>query len=271
MVAPNAAKPAPRKIAPTNLALLHEQIGEVRQKDDKDYHDGAQVIRWLNHVLLEENWSQRVVDHGRDEESDELWALVEFIGTIYVEDDDHLLQAFTVTKQDFGAQKIERLRSNGLPRSIGDARKAAVTDGLKRCARLLGIGLYLWDKPSEWELPHERDDEAEAQRARQLAGSRPAAAPERPRMAPAAQKTPRPVDGPSRQSSGQADPVAVLQPGQRAALENRYDQLTCEVQELDVQASWVGTHHSKWTDPQLQRYVALLEKFIDQSQHRGAA
>lgn len=267
-----ATKPAPRRVTVTDLVLLREQLGEIRQKDGKDYHDGAQVIRWLNHVILEENWSVRVVDHGRDEESDEIWVLVELTCTLYLEDDDGVTVPFTVTKQDFGAQKIERLRTNGLPRSIGDTRKAALTDGLKRCARLLGIGLYLWDKPSEWELPHERDEEAEAQRGRQMAANRAQEAPGAPQERPVPQNTTRPAAAAPRAVARQQE---TLPPSERAALENRYDALTVSCNDLGAsRASWIGTHHSKWTDAQLPRYVDLLEKFIEQakqSQHRGAA
>jgi hypothetical protein len=152
MVTPTTAEAAAaRRQAPTDFGRLRQRIGEVRQVDGRDYHDGAQVIRWLNHTLLEGNWSQRIIDHGRDGDH-ELWVLVELTAILWTEDDDGVLTPQTVVMQEFGSHKIEFRRGTQVPTSIGNNRKAAVTDGLKRCARLLGIGLYLWDHEDMWEL-----------------------------------------------------------------------------------------------------------------------
>ncbi len=56
------------------------------------------------------------------------------------------LDGRTVTRQQFGSQKIKRSRSSGTPLDIGFDLKGAATDALKKCASLIGVGLYLWKK-----------------------------------------------------------------------------------------------------------------------------
>ena len=51
-----------------------------------------------------------------------------------------------MTRQQFGSQKIKRSRSSGTPLDIGFDLKGASTDALKKCASLIGVGLYLWKK-----------------------------------------------------------------------------------------------------------------------------
>ena len=48
-----------------------------------------------------------------------------------------------VVRQQFGSQKIRRSRSSGAPLDLGFDLKGASTDALKKCASLLGVGLYL--------------------------------------------------------------------------------------------------------------------------------
>jgi hypothetical protein len=48
-----------------------------------------------------------------------------------------------VTRQQFGSQKIKRSRSSGAPLDLGFDLKGAATDAMKKCASLLGVGLYL--------------------------------------------------------------------------------------------------------------------------------
>jgi hypothetical protein len=47
----------------------------------------------------------------------------------------------------FGSQKIKRSRSTGAPLDLGFDLKGAATDAMKKCASLLGVGLYLSRKP----------------------------------------------------------------------------------------------------------------------------
>ena len=46
----------------------------------------------------------------------------------------------TVTRQQFGSQKVKRSRSSGTPLDIGFDLKGAATDALKKCASLVGVG-----------------------------------------------------------------------------------------------------------------------------------
>ena len=55
------------------------------------------------------------------------------------------LTAAGVSKCEFGGSAITRRKESGEPISIADDAKAAATDCLKRCARLFGVGLDLYD------------------------------------------------------------------------------------------------------------------------------
>jgi hypothetical protein len=88
-------------------------------------------------VLGVAGWSFVIKEHGINAEADECWALGEitanFGGTM-------------VVRQQFGSQKVKRSRSSGNPLDIGFDLKGAATDALKKCASLLGVGLYLSKK-----------------------------------------------------------------------------------------------------------------------------
>ncbi len=107
---------------------------DVRGGIELEYLTGEQVISRLNEVLGVAGWSFKVLEHGFHAESDEAWALGEitanFGGTL-------------VTRQQFGSQKVKRSRGSGTPLDIGFDLKGATTDSLKKCASLLGVGLYL--------------------------------------------------------------------------------------------------------------------------------
>jgi hypothetical protein len=53
------------------------------------------------------------------------------------------IEGKTVTRQQFGSQKIKRSRSTGVPLDLGFDLKGASTDAMKKCASWLGVGLYL--------------------------------------------------------------------------------------------------------------------------------
>lgn len=108
-----------------------------------EYIDGEQATTRLNETLGFLNWSFRVVEHGIHAEADECWTLGELTVTI----GDR-----TVTRQQFGSNKIKRSRSSGTPLDIGFDLKAAGTDALKKCASLIGVALYLYEK----EAPTDR-------------------------------------------------------------------------------------------------------------------
>lgn len=75
-----------------------------------------------------------MVRHDVNSEADEAWALGELVVDIGER---------TVVRQQFGSQKIRRGRSTGVPLDLGFDLKGASTDALKKCASLLGVGLYL--------------------------------------------------------------------------------------------------------------------------------
>ena len=82
------------------------------------------------------------------------------------------LTADGITNVNFGCSSITR-DGAGFPVSIGDDLKAASSDAIKRCARLLGCPLDLHthaDRGNE-AAPHQRSQAAAAERltARQLA------------------------------------------------------------------------------------------------------
>lgn len=102
-----------------------------------DYVTGEQVATRLNETLGFLGWSFRIVEHGILAEADECWALGEL--TVHIDER-------TVTRQQFGSQKIKRSRSSGTPLDIGFDLKGAGTDAMKKCASLIGVALYLSHK-----------------------------------------------------------------------------------------------------------------------------
>lgn len=98
------------------------------------YVTGEQVTRRLNEVLGVGGWSFRVLKHDINVEADEAWCLGELIADV---------NGKLITRQQFGSQKLKRSRSTGVPLDIGFDLKGAATDAMKKCASLLGVGLYL--------------------------------------------------------------------------------------------------------------------------------
>jgi hypothetical protein len=110
---------------------------DLRGGVELEYITGEQATTRLYVTLGFLNWSFRIVEHGIHAEADECWAL----GEITV-----MLEGRTVTRQQFGSQKIKRSRASGTPLDIGFDLKGAATDALKKCASLIGVALYLWKK-----------------------------------------------------------------------------------------------------------------------------
>lgn len=92
------------------------------------YIKGGAIIARLNEAF-DGNWSFDVIEHKILE--DEIIVLGK-------------LTAEGISKTQFGNSRITRNRDNGEIVSIGDDLKAAATDSLKKCATLLGVGLYLY-------------------------------------------------------------------------------------------------------------------------------
>jgi hypothetical protein len=109
-------------------------FSDVRGGVQVTFISGEQVVRRLNEVLGVSGWSFRILRHDISAEADEVWALGELVADV----DGKL-----VTRQQFGSQKIRRSRSSGAPLDLGFDLKGASTDAMKKCASLLGVGLYL--------------------------------------------------------------------------------------------------------------------------------
>lgn len=122
-----------RKLAEPFDVTFRDTRGGV----ELEYITGEQCVSRLNEVLGVAGWSFVVKEHGLNQEADEVWVLGEltanFGGTL-------------VTRQQFGSQKVKRSRATGTPIDIGFDMKGAATDALKKCAMLLGVGLYLSKK-----------------------------------------------------------------------------------------------------------------------------
>lgn len=110
------------------------------------YITGEQCATRLNTVLQPWNWSFKVKEHGIHHEADECWSLGELTATFVVDGERH-----TVTREQFGSQKIKRSRATGTPLDIGFDLKGAATDAMKKCATLIGVGLYLSEKDNPRE------------------------------------------------------------------------------------------------------------------------
>jgi hypothetical protein len=118
-------------------APFDETFQDTRGGATFTYITGEQCATRLNEVLGFLNWTFRITDHGIHAEADECWALGELTVTFGER---------VVTRQQFGSQKVKRSRSSGTPLDIGFDLKGAGTDAMKKCASLIGVGLYLSHK-----------------------------------------------------------------------------------------------------------------------------
>ena len=132
-----ANNPVPQGVYDLLAAPFDKTFRDNRGGVDLEYITGFQVTDRLNRVLGVDKWSFRVLEHGFDKEADEFWALGEITAEI---------NGTTVTRAQFGSQKVKRSRSTGAPLDIGFDKKGAGTDAMKKCASLLGVGLYLSEK-----------------------------------------------------------------------------------------------------------------------------
>ena len=126
---PRQAETYARLAAPFEVTFT-----DIRGGVELTYVSGEQVVRRLNEVLGVGGWSFRVLSHEINAEADEAWALGELVAEIGDK---------TVVRQQFGSQKLKRSRNTGVPLDIGFDLKGAATDAMKKCASLLGVGLYL--------------------------------------------------------------------------------------------------------------------------------
>lgn len=132
-------------------APFDQTFTDVRGGVSLVYITGEQVASRLNEVLGPACWAFRVLQHGINETADEVWALGELSAWLIPErgglaTDTGSNIAREVVRQQFGSQKVKRSRSTGMPLDIGFDLKGATTDAMKKCASLIGVGLYLSHK-----------------------------------------------------------------------------------------------------------------------------
>jgi hypothetical protein len=121
------------------FAEVFERPGAAADGGSLLYLTGDQVISRLNRTLGLEGWSFRVLEHGIHAEAGEVWVL----GELRVLSGD---AGGPIVRQQFGSQQVKRSRRSGRPLDIGFDLKGATTDCLKKCATLIGVGLYLTRK-----------------------------------------------------------------------------------------------------------------------------
>src|SRR5262245_55118438 len=150
--------------------LATEHFPDDRHKQDVRggvtllYLEGETVITKLNETFGLFGWQFEVLDDGIYND-DEAWCRGKL--TIFKrlalgqETTDGVVTSYhevvhTASREQYGSQKIKRSRNTGLPLDIGFDKKGAATDCLKKCASLVGIGLYLWNKEEaailKWQL-----------------------------------------------------------------------------------------------------------------------
>ena len=120
-----------------NRELLEKPFepNQIKQREGNfgrtlDYIEGHSVIQRLNDSF-EAAWSFEILEHKILENTDEVIVLGK-------------LTAGEVVKSQFGSSKITRAKESGDIISLADDLKAAATDGLKKCATMLGVGLHLY-------------------------------------------------------------------------------------------------------------------------------
>ena len=81
------------------------------------------------------------------------------------------LTAGEITKEDFGSAAVIRKKDNGEVVGIGDSFKSAASDALKRCCRLLGLGLSLWTDDPDGIQPTKNQDRGNGRSERKDQGT----------------------------------------------------------------------------------------------------
>jgi len=90
------------------------------------YLESSTVIHRLNEIVPE--WNFKVIEHFQEKDE------VVVLGEMEIDD---------VAHQQFGCSKITKNKDTGVPLSLGDDRKAAVSDSIKKAASMFGVGLRL--------------------------------------------------------------------------------------------------------------------------------
>lgn len=127
-----------------------------------EYIGGDKVIERLNEVIGFA-WGFEIVDKIIDIDIGQIAILGRLSANI---------DGVVTRKEQWGSSAIDTY-SNGRIVSLGDNIKAATTDSLKKCATLLGVGLYLYDSESmkfpeqNYVLPTTQKKEEEANKIKE--------------------------------------------------------------------------------------------------------
>lgn len=122
---------------PFDPAQIKQRVGTYGNV--LDYIEGHTVIKRLNDAF-EGAWCFEILSHKVLEETDEVLVLGK-------------LTAGDVVKCQFGSSKITRAKDTKEIISLADDLKAAGTDCLKKCATMLGVGLYLYNGDKSLHAP----------------------------------------------------------------------------------------------------------------------
>lgn len=148
----------PSLVSNAQLAILTMQTPEskIRTRQGR----GGTKLKYVDHAYVTEvlnrafgyNWDFQIVREetiiatGKPVEISVLGELTVHTGT------------GTIKKNQYGAQAIDYMSgSKDMPVSIGDAKKGAASDALKKCASLIGVALDLYD--SDGDLGRDRQAE----------------------------------------------------------------------------------------------------------------
>lgn len=110
----------------------------TREEKVVEYIGGDKVVERLNEVFGVVNWNFIVSDRIIDIDIGH----IAILGRLVVVEDGK-----ETVKEQWGSSVIDTY-SNGRVVCLGDNIKAATTDALKKCATLVGVGLYLYDSES---------------------------------------------------------------------------------------------------------------------------
>ena len=141
----------------TDIGKLTDSPGEMLKHPHTgaNYYSGEQIITHLNRSLGPDGWDWIPLEHGFDADADEVWVLGQLTARIVCDAlSGEGYEVRTVSKIERGWQPVNRKRSGDLI-SLGNDYKGADTDALKRCARLLGVGLDAWEKEAPQQKPTE--------------------------------------------------------------------------------------------------------------------
>jgi hypothetical protein len=163
----------PRTLYERLSAPFETTFTDTRGGVELEYVTGEQIVTRLNTVLGVYGWSFTISAHDTYTDADEVYALGRMIA--WIPDDNGVVHE--VVREQFGSQKLKRSKSTGKVLDIGFDLKGAGTDALKKCASLLGVGLYLMRKDETKPGARHYDEDGQP-----IGGTRPQRAQQRPQQ-----------------------------------------------------------------------------------------